>query len=190
MSEGNVWNGACGRAAEERRRGGAPGDAGAGCSIQGVKAGVAVIPGAFGGPWVLPRLEDRGQPPFLHQFEAGNVGGSREGSRISPLEPHAGLLGLHSHSAAITHRLRPAAAVGRRRPRSGASGGALLPTSGPSAAPRARCPHQVALARPLAARRPPRTPTGPRPVARTHGFWGLGGRVGTTAGGGGEPSDH
>lgn len=74
-----------------------------------------IIPGTFRGPWVLPRLEDRGQPPFLHQFEAGNVAGSREGSRISPLEPHAGLQGLHSHSAAFKHRLRPVHGVGRRR---------------------------------------------------------------------------
>lgn len=74
--------------------------------MQHPTAGVA-LPGAFGGPWILPRLEDRGQPPFLHQLEAGNVGGSREGSRTSPLGPHAGLQGLHSHSSAVTHRLRP-----------------------------------------------------------------------------------
>lgn len=42
------------------------------------------IPGAFGGPWVLPRLEDRGQPPFLHQLEAGNVGRSHERGAASP----------------------------------------------------------------------------------------------------------
>lgn len=51
------------------------------------------IPG-FRGPGVLPRLEDRGQPPFLDELEAGNVGGSREGSRTSPLGPHAGKQGL------------------------------------------------------------------------------------------------
>lgn len=55
-------------------------------------AGV-VLPGTIGGPRVLPRLEDRGQPPFLHELEAGNVGGSREGSRTSPLGPHAGRIG-------------------------------------------------------------------------------------------------
>lgn len=75
------------------------------CSIPFPVAGVA-LPG-FRGPRVLPRLEDRGQPPFLHELEAGNVGGSREGSRTSPLGPHAGLQGLHSYTAAVTHRLRP-----------------------------------------------------------------------------------
>lgn len=99
------------------------------------KAGVAIycivfLPDTFGGPWVLPRLEDRGQPPFLYQFEAGNVGGSREGSRFPPLEPHAGLQGLHSYSAAITHRLRPVAVVvGFRRDASVDVAVALLPTS-------------------------------------------------------------
>lgn len=52
-----------------------------------------VLPGTIGRPWVLPRLEDRGQPPFLHELKAGNVGGSREGSRTSPLGPHAGRIG-------------------------------------------------------------------------------------------------
>lgn len=54
---------------------------------------VCRLPGTVRGPRVLPRLEDRGQPPFLHQFEAGNVGRSREGSRISPPMPHRGLRG-------------------------------------------------------------------------------------------------
>lgn len=116
-SRSSVWSGACL---------GMPRDAASARSRREWPR--CVIPGAFGGPWVLPRLEDRGQPPFLHQFEAGNVGGSREGSRFPPLEPHAGLQGLHSHSAAITHRLRPADALGRRRRASGAAGVALLPT--------------------------------------------------------------
>lgn len=78
-----------------------------------------IIPGTFGGPWVLPRLEDRGQPPFLHQFEAGNVGGSREGSRISPLEPHAGLWGctltrLRSHTDCARTTVSDAVVLGRR----------------------------------------------------------------------------
>lgn len=55
----------------------------------GCAPGVYCLPGTIGGPRVLPRLEDRGQPPFLQELEAGNVGGSREGSRSSPLGPHA-----------------------------------------------------------------------------------------------------
>lgn len=43
------------------------------------------------GAWVLPRSEDRGQPPFLDELDAGNLGASRrlrEGATPPP-EPHA-----------------------------------------------------------------------------------------------------
>lgn len=50
--------------------------------------GIATIlePGSPGAQ-VLPRFEDRGQPPFLNKFDAGNVGGLGEGAR-PPLRTH------------------------------------------------------------------------------------------------------
>lgn len=57
--------------------------------------GVAVVLRTISkGAWVLPRLEDRGQPPFLDEPDAGNLGVCRrlrEGAHAPPPGPH-GLL--------------------------------------------------------------------------------------------------
>lgn len=54
--------------------------------------GVAVVLRTISqGAWVLPRLEDRGQPPFLDELDAGNLGvwwRLREGAHAPPPGPH------------------------------------------------------------------------------------------------------
>lgn len=56
-----------------------------------VVPGVAVVLRTIQGAWVLPRLEDRGQPPFLDELDAGNLGvlwRLREGAHAPPPGPH------------------------------------------------------------------------------------------------------